>query len=197
MRDIPKENAPVDCQLPHVEILDTETGEVWQSSLPLSPEACAALVLPETFHNLGTGAMAMGAHFFRRSPGALTDGPVVLRDIAGHRWLHCANAPPDGPTRPYPGGPLLMLVDKHHSLVFSPDCEIPVLNSPEGIQYVQVMAAETVPPGLPDISSMPGWHFTKHRFPTHSVIDLPCPTHAWFFKGNSSFQGPVTLQQTR
>ena len=124
MTNTPKQNCPVDCQEPHGEILDLESGTVWQTYLPISKQAYNALDLPKTLVKIGVGTGVMDEHYFRRSPGADEDGPVSERDIAGLRWFHCANPPEgakapdeDGPIKQLldkEGGPLYVLVDKHH-----------------------------------------------------------------------------------
>jgi len=43
MTNTPKQNCPVDCQEPHGEILDLESGTVWQTYLPISKQAYNAL----------------------------------------------------------------------------------------------------------------------------------------------------------
>ena len=198
----PQQNIPVECQQPHGEVLDLESGTVWQTYLPISKEAYHALDLPKTMIKIGVGTGVMDEHYFRRSPGAAEDGPVSERDIAGLRWFHCANPPEgakapdeDGPIKELlskEGAPLYLLVDKHHSLIFEAGREIDVLCAPDGKEYVPVIAGKS--DQAPDLSAMPaGWTLRKQQFADRKVIHLPNPAHAWFFKAHGSFQGPVTL----
>lgn len=193
MKEVPKQNIIIDCQLPHAEVLDMETGTVWQTALPISQSSYEAMVLPQSMVKLGIGVSVMDEHYFRRSPGAHEDGPVQSREIDDRLWIHCANPPTEGAEKPFDGGPLKLMVDKHHSLIFASGREVAVLCSPEGSEYIQVIAGKETT-ATPDLSPMPsGWKLRTHSFTRKTLLHLPAPTEAWFFRDHGSFQGPVPI----
>jgi hypothetical protein len=200
---IPEHNAMIDCQSLHAELLDLTAGTVWQSHRPISREDYGALVLPANLRKIGIGKGVMDAHYFRRSPGAETDGPVAERDVGGRLFIHCANPPEGGPESFSANGPRLLRVDKHHTLIFEETREINLIRLPDGRDFVQVIAA--APEGgsllqtagttaddegfeLPD-----GWVLRTEKLPLRTTIHLPNPTEAWFFPNGASFQGPVNV----
>ena len=197
--EIPPHNFMVDCQELHAELLDIESGTVWQSQQPISREAYQALELPATLIRVGIGRGVMNAHYFRRSPGFANDGPVSERDITGHLFVHCANPPGAGPESPVGDDPKLMRVDKHHSLIFEAGNEVDVIRLPDGRDYVQVIAATPEGGGLlqtgaasDETVELPeGWRLRRVPFAERTTIHLPNPTEAWFFANGASFQGPV------
>ncbi|MBW2498272.1 MAG: hypothetical protein JRF61_13430 [Deltaproteobacteria bacterium] len=210
MRAVPGRNQPVDCRQPHAELLDTRTGAVWQSLLPIDRDAYDALELPRRIVKVGLGTGVMDAHYFRRSPGAVEDGPVSEREIAGHLFIHCADAPEDGPETPAGDNPTLLRVDKHHSLVFEAGREVDVIRPPDGRDYVQVIEASPQGGSLLQSSSIQhgksgsmrpdlprGWKLRTERFGSRTTIHLPHPTQAWFFPNGASYQGPVDTFEIR
>ena len=198
---IPAHNLIYDCHELHAELLDLETGTVWQSHRSISREAYEALVLPPSLRKVGIGTGVMDAHYFRRSPGADVDGAVATRDVGGHLFIHCANPPKEGAESPVDGGPRLLRVDKHHSLIFEAGAEVDVMRLPDGRDFVQVIAAtprgggllqpEAVPPGEFEFRLPEGWTLRSEKLAVRTTIHLPNPTQAWFFEDGSSFQGPV------
>lgn len=201
MTEIPAHNWMVDCHEPHAELLDLETGAVWQSQRPISPEAYEALTLPPNLHKVGIGTGVMDAHYFRRSPGAEVDGPVAERDVEGHLFIHCANPPAGGPESPVGDDPKLLRVDKHHSLIFEAGAEVDLVRLPDGRDFVQVIAArpegggllqsKAAPPSGPELRLPDGWTLRTEKLAERTTIHLPHPTLAWFFANGASFQGPV------
>jgi hypothetical protein len=200
-RQIPVHNVLVDCKELHGELLDLETGTVWQSQGPINREAYAALELPATLVKVGVGAGVMDEHYFRRSPGAETDGPVAERVIGGHLFIHCANPPKGGPETPVGDDPKLMRVDKHHSLVFEAGREALVVRHGDGRDFVQVIAASPKGGGLLQSAAVArdgaalrlpeGWSLRTEKLESRTTIHLPNPAEAWFFANGASFQGPV------
>ncbi len=191
--ELPAHNVLVDCRELHAELLDLETGTVWQSHRPISREEYAALELPEKLVRVGIGAGVMDEHYFRRSPGAEADGPVAEREIGGHLFIHCANPPKGGPETPVGDDPKLMRVDKHHSLVFDAGRELLVIRA-DGCDFVQVIAASPGGGGLlqtVDLRLPEGWSLRTEKLESRTTIHLPNPTQAWFFANGASFQGPV------
>ena len=200
LSDVPTHNVMVDCRLPHGELLDLSSGTVWQSQESISRREYEALVLPDEFRRIGLGTGVMDAHYFRRSPGRETDGPVTERMIDGHRFVHCANPPRDGGDNLTDDGPVLLRVDKHHTLVFAAGREIDVLLDPDGRQFVQVIASapeggsllqSSVRPPPLDVNLPAGWSIRTVSLRSRAVIHLPNPTEALFFANGASYQGPV------
>ena len=197
----PPENHLIDCRSPHAELLDLTTQFIWQTHAPITAEDYAALTLPKTLVRVGHGCGVMDAHYFRRSPGAETDGPVATREIDGHLFIHCANPPASGPELPFGKDPKLLRVDKYHSLIFEAGREVEVLRGEDGRDFIQVVASSPMgggilqrsgsaapaeSPQLPD-----GWTSRTEKIQAHLTLELPCPTEAWFFADGSSYQGPV------
>jgi hypothetical protein len=199
--ELPAHNVLVDCKELHAELLDLETGTVWQSHRPISREAYQAIDLPAKLIKVGIGAGVMDEHYFRRSPGAEADGPVAEREIAGHLFIHCANPPKGGPETPVGDGPKLLRVDKHHSPIFEAGREVLVLRHADGRDFVQVVTASPggggllqkaeVGTGPSEIQLPEGWLLRTETLAQRTTIHLPNPTEAWFFSNGSSFQGPV------
>jgi len=200
MSNVPASNYLIDCQQPHAEVLEVATRTVWQSIEPLSREALAELALPDGFVPVGIGAGVMDAHYFRQSPGAEAPGPVQDKLIDGRRFIHCANPPAAGADRPIPDGPVRLMVDKHHTLIFEPGNELRIIRSETGAEFIQVISASPEGGGLlqrdavetPDFELPTGWQLRIEPVEERIVINLPNPTEAWFFANGSSFQGPVT-----
>jgi len=199
--EIPEHNFMVDCRETHAELLDLETGTVWQSQRPISREAYDALVLPASLIRVGIGTGVMDAHYFRRSPGADADGPVAERDVEGRLFIHCANPPRGGPEFPVGDDPRLLRVDKHHSLIFDAGREVEVIRLADGRDFVQVIAAarpdgdpfltNSAPTGAAGFHLPEGWQLRSEKLAVQTTIHLPSPTHAWFFENGASFQGPI------
>ena len=202
MTKIPEINFILDCHEPHAEVMELTSKTVWQARLPMARETLENLSLPIGFISVGSGTAVMDAHYFRRSPGNAEDGPVSECDISGHQFIHCANPPALGAETPIPGGPQLLRVEKHHSLIFMPDRKVDVLCLPDGKEYIQVISASPEGGGLLQQESVSssdtvlpeGWHLRTVNFRTLTTIHLPNPTEVWFFANGASFQGVVDLR---
>jgi hypothetical protein len=203
---LPAHNVLVDCRELHAELLDLQTGTVWQSHRPISREAYRALELPAKLIRVGIGAGVMNEHYFRRSPGAAADGPVGEREVAGHLFIHCANPPKGGPETPVGDDPKLLRVDKHHSLIFEKGREVPVIRHADGRDFIQVIAASPGGEGIlqtaeaavggSEIPLPAGWSLRTETLVSRTTVHLPHPTQAWFFANGASFQGPVDISHT-
>jgi len=200
MTEIPSTNHIIDCHLPHAEVLESETRAVWQSVDPISREEFATLDLPEGFVPIGLGRAVMDSHYFRQSPGASTSGPVSVRIIDGRRFIHCANPPENGSEQPIANGPVRLMVDKHHTIVFEAGRELSIIRTEDGADYVQVISASPEGGGLLQEDTVQaynftlpsGWQLRSEQVSERTVIHLPNPTEAWFFPDGSSFQGPIS-----
>ena len=131
----------------------------------------------------------MDEHWFRRSPGAAEDGPVALREFGGHEFLHCANPVGNPMAEPIePGGPRLLMVDKHHSLVFRAARSLGFMRSDEGIDLVHLVRAAE---GAPPLKVPAGWTLETVELESDYVVHLPNPATVYFFPNGDSYQGPV------
>ena len=141
-------------QEPHGEVLDTHTGNVWQSLEPIGHEDYEALPLEPGWRRLGVGRAAMDEHWFARSPGRDEDGPMERCEIGGRRFGLCAR-PASAPSQPAgPSGPRSLLVDKHHVLRFAGGREIAVLEDAGGDRFVHVIEGGE---GKPPLAVPVGW----------------------------------------
>jgi len=199
---IPEGNFLIDCRLPHAEVLEISTRSVWQSVEPITREGFAALSRPNGYIRVGIGSGTMDARYFRQSPGAAQPGPVNERVIGNLRFIHCANPPADGADTPIADGPQRLVVDKHHTLIFEPGRELPIIHTSEGCDYVQVITATPEGGGLLQNASGPasetasetptelalptGWQLRSERVTAKTYVHLPNPTEAWFFADGSS-----------
>lgn len=180
------------------EIIDPTTGQVWQALEACDLETFGQLALPAPFQPIGVGTPAMDEHWFDRSPGATTDGPMECRSIAGRAWGHCAS-PASAPNKPFgEDGPTEMRVDKHHALRFAAGRRVPVLKSPEGEAFVHVITGR----GFSDVAVderaqkasfvvPPGWTLGDVALEEDWILRLPNPTRVFFFPTRDSFQGPI------
>jgi len=205
MVEINKENYVVDCHDFHSELLEIETNTVWQSHRPMTRDALDNLELPYGIIKVGMGIIKAGVSrgtmdstYFRRSPGALADGPLAVKTISGHLFFHCANAP-DNAERPFPGGPTLVRIDKFQSLVFEPGRRVDLFCLPDGREYVQVIAATSEGGGIiqskestrSELIVPESLSIRTEEIEACISIHLPNPSESWFFDNGSSFQGPV------
>ena len=179
----------------HGEVLDPKTNDVWQSLEPITREDYESLPLDPGWVRVGIGRAAMDEHWFTRSPGRSQDGPMELREIGGHPFGLCAR-PASPPSRPDdPGGPILVLVDKHQVLRFAGGRQIPVLVDAAGDRFVHVVEGGEgkAPLAVPD-----GWKLESVSSGVDWVVALPTPTTVFFFPNGDSFQGPIAVpSQTR
>ena len=198
---VPAINCIFDCHFPHAEILDSATGQAWHSVDPITREEYESLEVPKGFLKVGINSAVADMHYFRRPPNAESDGPVEERRIGGRRFIQNANAPSEPPKRLGEKYPLMIHANKYHSLVYNADRQVRVITSPDGTEYVELIAVALdggslyqdgrtlVDPhdlGLPE-----GWSVRDQTVAELTVIHLPCPTQALFFANGASFQGPV------
>lgn len=192
VKSIPHQNFMLDPERPHMEILETATGAVWQARYPVSAEQYEAFEPPTGFAKVGLGVAAMDTHWFRRSPDAGEDRPVRVRELGGREFAFCAalDAAPETPFGP--DGPRRLRVDKHHTLLFRAGRPLDFLVEPDGRALVHVIAAdaEAGPCPLPE-----GWRRETVELARNLQIDLPCPAVVWFLPNGDSFQGPVRLPE--
>ena len=176
-------NATVHPREPHAELLDTTTHEVWLAPEPMSRAEYDALTVEPPLVKSGHGAGAMDRAWFERSPGASADGPLREREVGGRRFQLVA--------RPELGGlrgdfPRRLVVHKHHAIAFDAGRRVPLLRTPEGLDYVQLVTPRRDGPAPPA-----GFSQREIELAEEWVIELPAPTETWWLADGSSYQGPV------
>lgn len=189
MTKIPESNfhtgAPDDL---HMEIMDTRVRQVWQVLEPVARDEFQRLVLSPPFVKIGVGRGAMDGSYFRRSPGAETDGPMETMEYAGYLFSLCAR-PVGEPELPAgPEGPRRLLVDKHHTVIYRAGSPVRSIEVPDTSRYVQVIegGSEKTPLALPD-----GWTLHEEKAEEERIYHLPAPCTVFFFANGDSYQGPV------
>ncbi len=199
---IPRENFIFDCHLLYGELMDTTTGTGWHSVVPMYREVYDALVLPEGVRRVGIASAVTDGYCFRRTPGAESDGLVQRREIDGHIFMNVGNPSPDGPEAlSETGWPLLLKVNKHHTLIYEAGRELSVIRAPDGRDFVHLIAKApdggalfqgiNAPEDINNLGLPEGWELRTEITSKLTIIDLPCPADALFFANGSSFQGPV------
>ena len=172
----------------HGEVLDPSTGNVWQSLGPLSRRDYESLPIDSSWIRVGIGTGAMDEHWFARSPGADSDGPMEQLEIGRHRFGLCAR-PQSAPIRAHgSGGPMQLLVEKHHVLRFAAERDVSVLELADGQRFVHVIEGgpDKAALALPD-----GWRLHTLGLVEDWVVTLPTPTSVFFFANGDSYQGPL------
>ena len=172
----------------HMEILDTREQSAWQALAPADLETYQGLRPEPPFVKIGIGRGVMDEAWFRRSPGADSDGAMATREIDGHLFSFCARpaGPPQEPAGP--AGPRLIEVVKHHTLVYRAGRSIDWLRLPDGSHYVHVIEGG---PDKPPLVLPEGWAQHSVKLERELTVELPCPTTVMFFPNRDSFQGPV------
>ena len=171
----------------HIEIIDTNTRQVWQALDPSTRERFQKLVVEPPLAKVGIGRGAMDRSYFRRSPDATEDGPMLTREVDGHVFSLCAR--PEGMTLPGgPKGPRQVTVHKHHAVIYLAGRALDWMCLPDGSEYVHVID------GGPDKDALvlpAGWTTRTEALTRELAIDLPCPGTVFFFANGDSFQGPI------
>ena len=102
----------------HMEIIDTQTMQVWQTMANVSLEEYNSLDLDDRYRRAGFGALTGWCSWFRSSPDAKEPGPMQTMEFGGHLWSYCAK-PMDGPTYPAgDDGPRRLSINKHHCILY-------------------------------------------------------------------------------
>lgn len=180
----------------HGEILHQESRSVWLAQEATTPAAFDALELPDGFLKTGIGESVADVAYFRRSPGAASDGPLETFDVGGMRFARVAV-----PGVPEPGfrGVLVMPVEKHHRVLYAAGRTLEIMDCGDGRDYVPLMANAAMP-GMPPRTDPrprvlpPGWKVRSVILAADLVVELPCPTRITLFsRTGESFQGPVRL----
>jgi hypothetical protein len=171
----------------HIEIIDTDTRQVWQALDPCTREEFQKLSVAPPFAKVGIGRGSMDRSYFSRSPDAAQDGPMLTREFDGRVFSLCAR-PGDMSLPSGPEGPRQVSVYKHHVVIYQAGRELDWLHLPDGSEYVQVIDGA---PDNPDLVLPDGWTTRTETLTEELAIELPYPATVFFFKNGESFQGPV------
>lgn len=179
------------------EIMDNATFGVWLTTEPITPEDYAALVVPDGFRKSGCGRSQHDAAFFRRPPGADTDGPVETIEVDGRTFALVAR-----PGAPEPGfdGVTVLPVFKSHRVLFRAGRTIEIIDTNDGFHgggsllpqvtetHLKRPRTEQTPRQMPD-----GWTSRFVTLEADLVFDLPSPARVAIFRNGEIFHGPVTV----
>ena len=165
------------------ELMEVATNSVWLCQTVVDHAAVERLDLPAGWLLAGAGAAGADLAFFRRSPGADHDGPLDVRDVAGHRMVRVAMPSPVGPLA---DGVQELSIDKHHTVRFDAGRTIDVLEVGDGTALVPAWTSRrAVTSALPD-----GWSSRTVELARPLVAPLPNPARLVIVDG-CGFHGPV------
>jgi len=174
-----------------MELMETDTRDVWLAQRPITLERYEALVPPDGFVKSGIGRSAHDAAFFRRSPGAAFDGPLSTMDVDGITFSHVAR-----PGRFEPGftGVFVLPVYKYHRVMFAAGRTIEIADFGDGWDYVPQITEVAMDDSQPTGRVLPeGWSVRDVTLAEDLFVDVPYPARVCFFPSGHSFQGPVRL----
>ncbi len=182
MAEIATDNVTIAPRLPHMEVMNPQSGEVWLSQEPITFEQFKALRVAPPLVKSGCTSASFDAAHFLRSPGAATDGPLERCVVDGRTFVRVARA------LTFSGkGPMLVKVQKHHVMTFAIGTEVAVARLPDGNLYVQ--QTESVPGKT--FAPPADWRVARMRLDEGWTVFVPPPVSVWFFPSLASFQGPV------
>jgi hypothetical protein len=186
---VPEENVTVSPLDLHMEMFDMRSGNVWLCQQPLTMDEYRAFKPEPPYVKSGIARSAMSFAYFRRSPGAVADGALERRQIAGRDFVRVARPvkfrglqPGTAPTR--------LEIDKHHVIGFSAGDCVPFVRLPDGQCYVQqTVAADHSRIDLPE-----DWTPLHVRLTQDWALALEAPATVYFFSNLQSYQGPVPAE---
>lgn len=168
-----------------LELVEIATNSVWLCQTVVEHAAVERLDLPAGWLLAGAGAAGADLAFFRRSPGADDDGPLEVRNVAGHRMVRVAVP---SPVAPLADGVHELSVDKHHTVRFDAGRTIDVLDVGDGTALVPAWTSRReVTSALPD-----QWSSRTVGLARPLVAALPNPARLVIVDG-SGFHGPVPV----
>ena len=179
------------------EIMDNATFGVWLTTEPITPDDYAALRVPDGFRKSGCGRSQHDAAFFRRPPGADTDGPVETIEVDGRTFALVAR-----PGTPEPGfdGVTVLPVFKSHRVLFRAGRTIEIIDTNDNFAgggslvpqvtetHLKRPRTEQTPRQMPD-----GWTSRFVTLEADLVFDLPSPARVAIFRNGEIFHGPVAV----
>lgn len=187
---IAPENITIEPRLPHMEVFDPTTGQVWLHQSPITAEQFNAFKPEPPYMKSGMGCSAMDVAYFLRSPGAQIDGPLETRMIGGLMWARVA--------RPIkfkgfnPGlAPTLINVDKHHVIGFEAGTTIHIARLPDGQFYIQQTATASNSPNV----DPEDWDMFTLVLDQPWSVPLCTPAVIYFFRNLRSFAGPYSADR--
>lgn len=173
----------------YIEVMDTDTGQVWMTAAPAQLSDFDALVVEPPLVKTGAGRAAMNRALFQYSPSAPAE-PVRQRVIDGRLFINVASPVEQIPPA-MPGAPLEALIDKAHVIGFEAGRSVAILSLPEG-DFVEVVGDDGADASL----VLPAGGVLKRlELNQPWAVTLPTPARVFFWLGNNlrSFQGPVAL----
>src|ERR1044071_10431798 len=99
-------------RLPHMELLNLQTGDVWMCQQPVTYDEFKAFQVAAPLIKSGCTAASFDAAHFLRSPEATADGPLDTQVFDGREFSRVARPLRFGALRP--DVPTLVKVQKHH-----------------------------------------------------------------------------------
>jgi len=175
----------------YMEIQNPETREIWMCCEPVTEERFSRLKPAAPFVKMGCGLASMDRAAFAHSPQKPVE--FTAMDCHGVPFRHVATpiefVPPAGK-----GGPMRVMVDKHHLLGFETGREVAVMEF-DGKSFIEVVGSGEYDEGL--VLPEGAW-LRRIRLAEPLVVKLPKPTTAffWFDAEMRSFQGPIEVWST-
>ena len=169
-----------------IEVMESETRNVWLGQAAVTVEQARSLRLPEGFTLAGLAPAVADAAYFGRSPGAEVDGPLDVMEVDGLRFAFVAR--PVG-HEPEITGATVMTVDKHHSMLYRAGHTIDVLDLGDGTVATPAWASPD--PTAGDRSLPAGWSIREVTLRADLVVAIPNPARVAILGDRSGFHGPV------
>jgi len=188
--NLPQSGAMIDGNGFFMEAMDPPTRQVWMTLSPGTHKEYADWDPKPEFQKLGCGKSAMDRAAFRHDPTDIQQA-IQTKTIDGYTCLQVA-IPGEMTPPAEPGLPARISVNKGHTLGFRAGRRVKFMNMDDD-HYVETVGDNKADGalGLP-----PGATFSELKLVSHWVVELPCPTTAFFWfseHGMRSFQGPVRL----
>ena len=183
------QNVTREPRLPHMELLNLQTGDVWLCQQPVTFEQFKAFQVSAPLIKSGCTTSAFDAAYFLRSPEATADGPLETQIFDGREFSRVARPLRFGGLRP--DVPTLVKVQKHHCMTFAAGRQVTLARLPDGHHYVQ----QTEPRPGQSFTAPTDWQLSTHHLQVDWSVYVPPPVDVWFFASLASFQGPLSAEQ--
>ena len=175
-----------------MEIVDTQTQQVWGATAAIQPEDWTQLTPEPPFVKASMGVVSPDATAFRNAPDA-SGTPLKEKTICGHQFLQIAiGGRPKPPSRP--GEPMEIMVTKAHTVGFQSGRNVSIMTIGDE-RFVELIGTAENDQNL----ILPnGGTVTQISLEQPWVVELPSPTRCFIWnwgKNPRSFQGPVELPQ--
>ena len=177
-----------------MEVID-QLGQVWLCHEPVTVQQAHGLALPNGASLFGPSRAVADLAYFRRSPGAIADGPLDTMEIDGLRFS-------------FVGRPVavervedvtVMSIDKHHTMLYAAGRVIDVLDFGDGSFATPAWAS----PKQEDAhapeqrgSDLPnGWALRTAELTDDLAASIPNPAKVAILADGSGFHGPLSMNQ--